>query len=226
MKILQILLIAFFTISLSASQRYYTNYKADKIPKNMSVTTKKKRYFSLLTPAVQNIHQELMDRYTQIKYDMKHKRNRATIESLKLHYKVKTDLELLYALKPHPQSITLAQGAMESAWATSRFFTKANNVFGMWSSNKNEPRIAAGIKRKGNRTIWLRKFNSIEDSIRAYYELMAKGKTFKKFRKARYETDDVYKIIKKLDKYSEIGHTYTKELAQMIRYNKLTKYDK
>ena len=79
--------------------------------------------------------------------------------------------------------------------------------------------------RVGGRTIWLRKFDSVEDSIRAYYELIAKGKAFKKFRKTRYQTGNAYEIVKELDKYSEIGDLYAKELTKMIRYNKLTKYD-
>ncbi len=167
-----------------------------------------------------------MNNYLRIKKNMVNKQNLQEIATLKRIYKADSDLELLYALIPHPPSIVIAQGAMESAWATSRFYQEANNIFGMWSKNENEPRIAAGIKRNGNRTIWLRKFDSVEDSIRAYYILMAKGKAFKEFRKTRYQTGDVHMIIEKLDKYSEIGDLYAKELGQMIRFNKLTKYDK
>ena len=56
--------------------------------------------------------------------------------------------------------------------------------------------------------------------------MMGRGNAYKDFRDVRYETDDVKKIVKELDHYSEIGEKYTKELASMIRYNKLTKYDK
>ena len=76
-----------------------------------------------------------------VKKDLKSGSNAAKIEKLKTIYKVKSDKSLLLALKPHPRSIALAQAAMESAWATSRFFVKANNVFGMWSVNKNEPAL-------------------------------------------------------------------------------------
>ncbi len=192
----------------------------------MSVAQKKKRFFELLVPPVQVVHIELMNRYKRIKTDLVTKQNPQEVALLKKKYKVKSDIDLLYALHPHPQSIILAQAAVESAWATSRFFREANNIFGMWSSNPNEPRIAAGQKRAGGRVIWLRKFDTIEGSIRAYTELMARGRAFKEFRKTRYQTDDVFQIIKKLDKYSEIGDEYAKELGQVIRYNKLTKYDK
>ena len=214
---------AFSLFGFETSNRAFT---AEEIPKNMNVVMKKKRFYYLLVPAVQKVHAEWMDRYLKVKDDIINKKKIEEIERLKVVYKAKSDEELLYALKPHPKSIVLAQAAMESAWATSRFFREANNVFGMWSVNKNEPRIAAGVKRDGGRTIWLRKFGSVEDSIRAYYRLMAKGKAFKEFRKVRYETGDVHEIVKKLDNYSEIGELYGQELSQVIKYNRLIKYDK
>lgn len=166
-----------------------------------------------------------MEEFLRIHSYVQNNKEQKELSKLRKKYKVSTNEALLLVLKPHPPSIVIAQAAMESAWATSRFFSKANNVFGMWSYKKNEARIAAGMKRNG-KTIWLRKFDSIEDSIVAYYKLMSQGRAFKEFRRTRYETDDVFQIIKKLDKYSEIGSLYGKELGKIIRYNKLRKYDK
>jgi len=221
-----LLLLVLFYSSIFGFDNNSKKYTVKEIPKSMSVVTKKQRFYYLLVPAVQKVHSELMQNYLRVKKNIIDNTGQAEVQKLKLYYKVKSDEKLLYALKPHPQSIVLAQAAMESAWATSRFFREAYNVFGMWSSNKNEPRIAAGVKRDGNRTIWLRKFNSIEESVRAYYRLMAKGRAFKSFREVRYKTKDVHKIVKELHNYSEIGDLYAKELSQMIKYNKLTKYDK
>lgn len=214
------------SLSLMASTTTKSLYTADNVPKKMSVKTKKERFYYLVEPAIQKVYAELMLQYKTLSADMKNPKNRGKIEELKKVYKVKSDRELLLALKPHPQSIALAQAAMESAWATSRFFVKANNIFGMWSVNKNEPRIAAGEKRDGKRTIWLKKFSTIEESVREYYKMMGRGRAYKEFREVRYVSNDVMKIIKKLDKYSEIGEKYAQELGSMIRYNKLVKYDK
>ncbi|MBC8237513.1 MAG: glucosaminidase domain-containing protein [Helicobacteraceae bacterium] len=226
MKYVYILILLLSDLTLSASRVNYTYYRSDVVPENMSVGVKKERFYHLVVPAVEKVHGDLMDFYIRVKSDIDNKRRPTKLKRLREQYKVKDNLELLYALKPHPPSIVIAQAAMESAWATSRFFREANNVFGMWSKNPKESRIAAGIKRKGGRTVWLRKFYSIEDSVREYYKLMARGKHFKKFRKARYETDDVHEIVKKLDNYSEIGSLYGEELSQMIRFNKLEHYDK
>ena len=226
MKYTCMLILFILTTSLHSSRLQYTYYSVDVVPDNMSVGMKKERFYHLVVPAVEKVYAQLMDFYTRVKSDIDNKRRPTKLKRLREMHKVKSNLELLHALKPHPPSIVIAQAAMESAWATSRFFREANNVFGMWSKNPKESRIAAGIKRAGGRTIWLRKFYSIEDSVREYYKLMGKGKHFKEFRKRRYETDDVHEIVKKLDKYSEIGHLYGEELSKMIRFNKLTHYDK
>lgn len=226
MKLRYILLLVSLSLFTTNSFAFTPKYTANNVPKKMTVAVKKERFYYLLAPAVDKVYNELSLQYDEVKKDLKSGKNAVKIEKLKAIYKVKSDKALLLALKPHPQSIALAQAAMESAWATSRFFVKANNVFGMWSVNKNEPRIAAGEKRGGTKTIWLKKFDTIEDSVREYYKMMGRGRAYKDFRRVRQETNDVMKIVKELDHYSEIGEKYTKELSSMIRYNKLTKYDK
>lgn len=197
-----------------------------KVPVHqISVKEKKKRFIKLLVPTVCKVHDELMQRYERIAKYIQDKTHRQEIKLLKKKYKAKSDEDLLARLKPHPISITLAQAAIESAWVTSRFFREANNIFGMWSSNANEQRIAASEKRGGKQTVWLRKFDTIEDSIRAYCEMMAKGKAYGKFRQLRLLCNDPYKITSGLDKYSEAGPDYIKVLNQMIKYNNFTKYD-
>ncbi|UCN00285.1 glucosaminidase domain-containing protein [Sulfurimonas sp. SWIR-19] len=200
--------------------------KKRTVTHQLSVKEKKKRFLMLMAPVVRKVHNELMQRYKRIAKDIAHKENREEIEFLKKKYKATSDEDLLARLKPHPVSITLAQAAMESSWATSRFFKEANNVFGMWSSHANEKRIAAGKKRGGTQTIWLRKFDTLEDAIRAYFEMIATGKAYNKFRQLRLEYDDPYKITQGLDKYSEMGEDYTKVLNQVIKFNHLTKYDR
>lgn len=220
----------FLSIFLLLSLQVFATQNVSKdaifeVPKNMSTSTKKKRFYFLVVPQVQKVYDELNERYKRVLKDINKKNYTQEIQTLKKQYKAKSDTALLAALKPHPKSITIAQAAIESAWGTSRFFVEAKNVFGMWSADPNEPRIAAGVQRDANKTIWLRKFNSIEDSVREYYKLTAKGKYFKEFRKIRSVSDDPYEIITRLDGYSEIGNKYVEELARIIDYNKLTKYD-
>ena len=124
----------------------------------------------------------------------------------------------------HPISITLAQAAIESGWGTSRFFKEANNIFGVWSYGNTTKRIAALQKRNG-KTIWLRKYDSLEDSVADYYVNISKGNAYKKFRELNTKGSDIYELVKELKMYSEKREIYSKELSQIIKYNKFTQYD-
>jgi Bax protein len=120
-------------------------YAAQKevVPPPLTVQEKKARFNSLIVPAVNNVYVDLMRQYEEVKKITDVGKSNSLIEKLKGEYKVTTTSDLLMALKPHPRSIAVAQAAMESSWATSRFFREANNAFGVWSFNEDEPRIAA-----------------------------------------------------------------------------------
>lgn len=195
-----------------------------RVFENMDVQIKKERFYDLIAPVVLKIYNELFEFYIEVEQDIQQQTNQEKIAELKLFYDVEEDEELLAALKPHPPSIALAQAALESGWATSRFYLKANNIYGMWSFDVTEPRIAAN-ERRADKTIWLKRFDSLEDAVKAYYELLAKSSAYKDFRQMRLQTDNPLELVKKLDNYSELGEDYTKELRKMIRHNKLSRYD-
>ena len=190
----------------------------------MTVQDKKERFRALLVPAVTEAYNRLYKRYIDVKSVIGQKSQVSRINRLKQEYKVSTDQELLAALKPHPVSIALAQAAMESAWGTSRFFRDANNVFGVWSFDPNEPRIAAG-KKRGDKIVWVKRYEDISASVLDYYRVIARGSAFRAFRTQRLKSSDPFMLVTKLDNYSERGGEYGKELASMIRFNKSTSYD-
>ncbi len=192
--------------------------------KKLSVKEKKQRFLKRILPAVNEVYEKLDRQYRDVKIMLQNDKNNPKIKQLLKKYSAKDEKDLLRRLKPHPKSIALAQAAMESGWATSRFTKEANNVFGVWSFNKNEPRIAAS-KKRGKKIIYVKKYASIADSIMDYYKILASGKAFKDFRKQKMKSDNPYKLVKKLDKYSEKGAEYGKELASMIKYNKFYKFD-
>ena len=226
-----IILLLLLSYAIVDAKEAHTQYSASVVPPHMSVKEKKARFYALVVPPIQTVYEKLYSEYSGVKAVLQSGKKltqaqHKVITILKKRYNVKSDTELLKALKPHPPSIAIAQAAMESAWGTSRFFREANNIFGMWNNNKNAKRIAASQKRGGKHTVWLSKYDSLEGSVSAYYKTLAKGKLYKKFREVRYHSDDVYLILKELNHYSERKEAYTQELASMIRYNKLTRYDK
>jgi len=192
--------------------------------KQMTVSEKKQNFKDTLIPIATTVYNELEKQYLAIKLDIENNRNTEVIEKLKKEYNAKTDQLLLKALKPHPISILLAQAAAESAWLTSRFTKEANNIFGVWSFNKNEPRIAASGLR-GDKTIYLKKYKNLKDAVKDYYKNLGKTWAYAEFRKQRMLTSNPYVLSDYLTSYSEKKGEYTKLLRSMIRYNKFDKYD-
>lgn len=194
--------------------------------KKMSVKEKKKRFYTLVVPVVNKVYEERYRLYEDVSQELNSSKKSDKIEELKQYYKVDTDKELLMSLKPQPKSMAIAQAAIESGWGTSRFFNLGNNLFGMWSISSKENRIAANIKRDNNTTVWIKKYDTLEESVSGYYITLSKGKQYKKLRELNYKSDDVYEVIQGLDKYSERKGAYVDEISSIIRYNKLTKYDR
>jgi Bax protein len=193
--------------------------------KPLGVAAKKRAFFHTVVPVIKKVYTEEYEKYEAVKKALQEHRNPQKIAALKNYYNVTSDAELLCALKPHPVSIAIAQAAMESAWGTSRFFKDANNIFGVWSTDSKQKRIAAGSKR-GKQTIWLRKFDSLEEAVRNYYFILSSKKAYRKFKALNCdEKNSVYKILEGLLPYSERKEEYIKELASIIRHNKLTRYD-
>ncbi len=189
----------------------------------ISVEEKKGQFKAAIIPAINEVYSDLMQQYQRAS-ELIEAGDDDKLTELKKQYKVTNNDELLMALKPHPQSIAIAQAAMESSWGTSRFFKEANNVFGVWSYNKNEARVAAG-KKRGDKTVWVKKYGSVEASIRDYYRTLARGDAYKEFRILKMETNDPYVLIQKLHPYSEKREEYIKELSTIIRFNKFDTYD-
>lgn len=209
---------------LSISAVVYFFSAEDAVLPKMTVQEKKARFKKLIIPAIDTVYAKLMIRYQEVSESIKSGENSDKIERLKVEYKATSNEELLMALKPHPKSIAIAQAAMESSWATSRFFNEANNIFGVWSFDKDEPRIAA-LQKRGDKTIWVKKYSSVETSVADYYRTLARGRAFKEFRELKLQTNDPFALVKKLDRYSEKGAEYGHELTSIIKFNKFNAYD-
>lgn len=139
-------------------------------------------------------------------------------------FKAKNMQELLASVGTVPNSVVLAQAAVESGWGQSRIFLEGNNLFGIWSFDANEPRIAAGETR-GKRTIWLRSYNNMSESIVSYFEILSTSRAFKSLRAARAATSDPMSLLPHLRNFSERRSAYTRQLKTMIQQNNLTQYD-
>ncbi len=130
--------------------------------------------------------------------------------------------DLIVRMHTHPTSIVLAQAVVESGWGKSRFFSEANNLFGIWSYNPDKPRIAAGSSK---RNVHLRKYEDISESVMDYFETIARARAYRSFRQARLRTSDVNELLPLLKSYSENRMGYVNQLKNIIEQNNFTQYD-
>lgn len=146
------------------------------------------------------------------------------LDSLCAVYGVDDPRGLPMRLRTHPTSIVLAQAALESGWGTSRFFLQANNVFGIWSFNPGEARIAAGETREGER-VYLKRYRSLIGAVNDYFLTLGRGGPYDEFRIARRQGAQPLQLLDHLEAYSELGDEYVRRLRSMILHNKLQVWD-
>lgn len=144
--------------------------------------------------------------------------------SQKERFKADSIMDLISRMKTHPNSIILAQAAVESGWGTSRFFKEANNLFGIWSYRAEESRIQAGISRNEDE-IFLRSYEDISESILDYFETIGRSRPYRWFRKARSSSNDIGVLLPNLKYYSERREDYVAQLKTIIEQNNLTQFD-
>ncbi|CAA6808389.1 MAG: BAX protein [uncultured Sulfurovum sp.] len=195
----------------------------------LQVSEKKQKFFHMMLPAILiakenlRLQRERVLALTDTPVEQMDEDDIDFLETLYKRYKTKSMKKLANRLKTHPVSIILAQAAIESAWGESRFFKKGNNIFGMWSYNKNEPRMKALGTRNG-KAIYVRKYANISDAIDHYFQVIGRG-AYKSFRKQRSITDNPLILVNYLVNYCELDN-YPAKLRKFIVHNKLRKFDK
>ncbi|MEC8299464.1 MAG: glucosaminidase domain-containing protein [Pseudomonadota bacterium] len=158
------------------------------------------------------------------------------VASLKFKYKVSEELEtletvnsLLSKIDEVPASLVLAQSANESGWGTSRFAIEALNMFGIWCF-----REGCGIKplqRAAGKQYEVAKYNSIQESVEAYMLNINSHRAYRELRRIRSRTradngdPSGMALAEGLETYSARGEEYVKEIKQLIRVNKLQRFN-
>ena len=240
--------------SCSAQQRIITEVKYDKIVVNSVEDIYQKRdglfvfsdinidlrkipsekrkdvFVKLLLPSIEVVQQEVLNNREIVK-KLKVKKELTENEKIyaeKLFKKYRTEYgkwnELESKMIVYPASLILTQGAIESAWGTSRFFREANNAFGVWSTNPNEPRIAAKGSR-GDFTPHLKKYDTLKDTVEDITLIISRSSAYTGTRKMIWEGKSPYEIAGGLTKYSEDGKEYVRKVRSTLKYNNFHEYD-
>lgn len=145
------------------------------------------------------------------------------ITMLTVKYRTNLAIELVKRIDLIPISMILAQGAIESSWATSRFAQEGNNLFGVWTW-KDKGLIPEDRDDDMNHKVAM--YDSILDSIRAYLLTLNRLPAYRQFREIRKNTMNPLKLAEGLLFYSQRRHVYVGEIQNFITYNELRQYDK
>jgi len=218
------------------------------IPKNISdfeSKIKKDVFLSILLPIALKGNELVLQERKLMKVAFL-SNNIYQIENLAKKYKVKNfkkinfsnltaqDLskikeELLSKINKIPISMILAQSIIESGWGSSRFALEGNALFGEWTWKTN-----VGIKPKGNMDAGfaVKNFKNLLESLNSYILNLNSHPAYYKMRKYRslkYKTGKKitgYDTANFLDKYAEIGFDYVEKIENMIKSNKLFRFQK
>ncbi|WP_198304263.1 glucosaminidase domain-containing protein [Arcobacter vandammei] len=150
--------------------------------------------------------------------------------------KQKYQINNIYSLEEYlkkidviPPSLALAQAAVESAWGKSRFIKEANNIFGHWTYEKEIGIVPK--KRALGASHFIRIFDSLEASIKAYMLNLNRNVAYKSFQEQRYIKKEENMQISGLDlsktmiNYSGIANKYLDILKSVILGNNLQEFD-
>ena len=217
------------------------------IPKNINeykIFEKKKVFLSILLPiALRGNELALEERkrlkvafltnniykieYFAKKYKVKNftKINFGSLNSLQLRNIKK---ELLIKVNRIPVSMIIAQAIIESGWGASRFAQEGNALFGEWTWKNND-----GIKPNGNldSNFAVKSFKNISESLNSYILNLNRHPAYTEMRNYRSMMfkagKDItgYDTAAYLENYAEIGLAYVEKVNDMIKSNKLYKFE-
>ena len=206
----------------------------------LEVAERKERFVTLLLPLIIKANEVISSRREEIMTAIE-TGDRAVIERMAKLYGLSKLIDsdtaadeqalhnqLLLRVAPVPNSLALAQAAVESGWGQSRFAKEGNALFGQWAWTAD-----AGIKplNASNDRAVIRSFTTIYDSVFAYMHNLNTHRAYQDFREARY--DSVVKetvpngltLARYLTAYAELGQKYVYTLQAMILHNRFDIYD-
>ncbi len=219
----------------------------EKHSKEISTADKKRLFFRVIAPIVLRINELIAADRTRAKEITERlslgqsvsPEDQAWLQALAVRYKLikSTDdrldpdryPELLQRVDIIPPSLSLAQAASESGWATSRFAAEGNSLFGQWTWGKGmtpkEQRVAAHGDHR------IAAFGSTAEAAYAYALNLNTQNAYRDLRLMRADlrrrnlriSGEV--LADTLIRYSERGQAYVDDLKGIMRQNRLDAAD-
>jgi uncharacterized FlgJ-related protein len=150
--------------------------------------------------------------------------------NIKYREKHKLDLvnEILSNLDVIPNSIVLAQAAIESGWGSSRFAKEHNALFGEYTYDTEKGVIP--LDRDTGKTHLIKSFNSLDSSVNSYFNNINSHYAYREFRNIRKimrdknNFSDVNLLVEKLETYAADSN-YVNTIRSVIEKNNFKLFD-
>lgn len=134
---------------------------------------------------------------------------------------------LLTRIDQIPESLALAQAAIESAWGTSRFARDGHAYFGERTYNLSAP----GMKPRRASGFLVKSFQGTRASVRSFMLTLNRHRAYTQFRahratlRAQGIRPSGLDLAPYLHAYSEIGDAYIQRILITVRANALSDFD-
>jgi len=136
--------------------------------------------------------------------------------------------KLLIKVNKIPISMILAQAIIESGWGSSRFAKEGNALFGEWTWQKG---IGIKPQEKLDANYSVKNFSNISASLNSYILNLNRHEAYnemRSYRNKKYRNGDPitgYEAANFLSGYAEIGYQYVTKVKDMIKFNKLERFE-
>mgnify|MGYP001213793962 CR=1 FL=1 len=144
------------------------------------------------------------------------------------HYKSELIEKLIDRIDVIPNSIVLAQAAIESGWGSSRFAKEYNALFGEYTYDNNKGVIP--LKRKNGENHLIKSFKSYNSSVQSYFNNINSHYAYQEFReirkimRIRNNFGNINLLVEQLNTYAE-DENYINTIRAVIEENNFTKFD-
>jgi len=223
--------------------REFFNHIPNKI-NEINIVDKKNIFISILLPIALRGNELVLEERELIK-DAVNSNDLSQIEYFSKRYKIKgykkinfvqlsdKQLEeirsiLLIKVNKIPISMILAQAIIESGWGSSRFAKEGNALFGEWTWQKG---IGIKPQEKLDANYSVKNFNNISASLNSYILNLNRHEAYnemRSYRNKKYTNGDPitgYEAANFLSGYAEIGYQYVTKVKDMIKFNKLERFE-
>jgi Bax protein len=202
----------------------------------LDVQEKKRRFFEFMSDLLRAENARIRrERYRLVKLYRDFQRgealsgeDRAWLQSLARKYREPFGKEanaglfrnLLVKVDIVPLELGMAQAANESAWGTSRFARKGNNLFGQWCYEEGCGLVP--LRRSPGSTHEVQSYASPRLSVRDYMRNLNSHPAYSEFRQIRYRQRRSgsglkgSELAEGLLAYSGIGHEYVSRLRSIM----------